>query len=526
MKIKQFWVGTFLLLLLLTGSCFLYRSTPVTLRTSLWTHNLLRNWKEFGVLQFQGKMPINPGGFPLPNQPHFYPGHRPFMFYPAYLLGQTPIHGAVGCDDETPFFLALSLVIGFGVWRLLGGGPVAITAAALVVFSPAYIRLAAILDPVPVPVLLAIPFLYWTRHLLAKEHLTAGGVGVLGVVVALYSLLNWTSVIGFGIVLAYLVVALRGKWKRVAAFTLLVGLAGAAVMAASLISKASATVSTSSTDLLSQWFNMYLFGPKGYDGQSMTWTRASIRLTVANGVILFPLWLLLLWAGGKVARQDKRIGPGLGLALLPLLVSILAVAGLRNYFAHHPWMAGPVLICGIVFSLRLLLDRFAQPKIAPAATAAPRAWWGAGLALGGGFIFGYILVVGLGANSAVDDSIARFARKHTDRHDLIFYSPKDDPWFVQYNPERLAEIMDRALIPLSESNELPKALPVWPGARYQLSTKASWGNQPWLARTETTPLPGGQLTTRLLDWYRTHIAKRVKGDRLEAEGALYLYKRP
>ena len=526
MKIKRFWVGTLLLLLLLAGSCFLYRSTPVALRTSLWTHNVLRNWQEFGALQFKGRMAMNPGGYPLPDRPQLYPGHRPFMFYPVHLLGQTPIGGSPGCTDETPFFLALSLAVGLGVWRLLGGGPVALVAAGLVIFSPAYIRLAAILDPMAVPVMLAIPFLCGVRGILERETLKAGTVARLVLVVVVYALINWTSVIGFGIVLAYLVVALRGKWKRVAAFTLLVGLAGAAVMAASLISKASATVSTSSADLLSQWFNTYLFGPKGYDGQSMTWTRASIRLAVANGVILFPLWLLLLWAGVKVARQDKRVGPGLGLALLPLLVSILAVAGLRNYFAHHPWMAGPVLLCGIVFSLRLLLDRFAQPETAPAATVAPRAWWGAGLALGGGFIFGFVLVVALRANTTVEDSITRFARKHTARHDLIFYSPKDDPWFAQYKPERLAENMDRALIPLSESNELPKDLPVWPGAHYQLSTKASWGNQPWLARTESTPLPGGELTTRLLDWYRTHIAKRVKGDRLEAEGALYLYKRP
>lgn len=50
-----------------------------------WTHNVVRNWEEFGFFNLHGKLVTNPGGFEVATHPEIYPGHQPMSLYPAFI---------------------------------------------------------------------------------------------------------------------------------------------------------------------------------------------------------------------------------------------------------------------------------------------------------------------------------------------------------------------------------------------------------------------------------------------------------
>ena len=240
-------------LFLLLGSWCLYEDTPMSNRGE-WPHVVLRNWHEFGFFRLHGQLVYNIAGQGLPQSPQIYSGHRPFSLYPAYLVTWLS-----GSDNGLWFHLLLSLAIGVGVWQLLGRRPIGLLAALLIVFSPGYLRMTPLLDPLDVPVLLAIPFFCRVRELLSREKISIGAVGLAVGLAAIYALLNWTTLLAFAIVLAYLAAALPGRFHRVLLFGLICGVAGGAVLAVSLISKAGHSAAAVSSGQMAQWYNHYLF---------------------------------------------------------------------------------------------------------------------------------------------------------------------------------------------------------------------------------------------------------------------------
>jgi hypothetical protein len=270
--------------------------------------------------------------------------------------------------------------------------------------------------------------------------------------------------------------------------------------------------------------NVYLIGPLGYDGRGMTWTMAIVRLAGYSAIFLLPLWLLFLTVMGKAVRRAGKPAWSLLKPLWPLLMAFLCIAGLRNYFANHPWMAGPVLIYGIVFSLRLLLD--CTPSASPEASQAlpGRPLLTAGLPLAAGFAYSLAIMLCLDASEAGGDALLRLARQNTQRHDLIFFSPQDDP-DIAAKARRFATLTDRILLPLPDSKETAPASETQPGARFQLTAQLL-PNRHLLASTALSPSPVKRFIVQSLKWYRAVVARRHKGDAIEIEQVLYLYQLP
>jgi hypothetical protein len=147
----------------------------------------------------------------------------------------------------------------------------------------------------------------------------------------------------------------------------------------------------------------------------------------------------------------------------------------------------------------------------------------AGLLVGGGFLYGFVVLFCLNVNSAGENALLRLARQNTARHDIIFFSTSDDPWLAQ-NWNRLSYLMDRKLMPIPDSNEMPQALQSHPGSILQLTSHVLPAPRNWLARTEIDAAPGHTFVARILDWYRAHISRRAKGDRIVVDEELYLYR--
>ena len=335
---------------LLLGSWALYETIPLSLRDGEWTHAALRNWREDGFFNLHGQLACNVSGEGLPADPVVYGGHRPASLY---LAGFVTL--ATGCKDGLAAHLVFSSIIGLGIWHLLGGGALGAMVALLSVFSPGYLRFVSLLDPVGIPILLAIPLLSWMRGPLGQEKPGAAKLGLMAVVLALYAALNWSAVCGFAIVGVYLIAALPGRFRRLLLFFLVCGLAGGAVLAISVLSKKPSGSGTAGSGFAALYDN-YLYGPGGYGGYAMNWPRATMRLGANIVVSLLPLLGLYLVVAWRSFRRQTGASWAWLKPLWPTLVAVLFILGLRNYFAAQPWMSGPVMVCGLAFSLRLMLD--------------------------------------------------------------------------------------------------------------------------------------------------------------------------
>jgi hypothetical protein len=254
----------------------------------------------------------------------------------------------------------------------------------------------------------------------------------------------------------------------------------------------------------------------------MTWRKAITRLSAVNAVILLPLWLLLLCTAWRFRRQAKRSWRDLMMSSFPLITAFLFIAILRGYFAHHPWMAGPVILFAIVFTLKLLLDPMgpADGEEASRPLSAIRV----GLPAIAGCIYSFVVLLILNQNVAGGNALQRLALDHTARHDVIVFSSKEDPWIAE-NYTRLGELMDRALVPLPDS-EAGMGTAAHPGAKFRLTASVPAGDRSWLAQSKPETLPGQRSVGAVLQWYRTQISRRARTDRLELDRDFYLYKMP
>ncbi|MGO8763793.1 MAG: hypothetical protein ACLQSR_01505 [Limisphaerales bacterium] len=500
--------------LLIAGSSILFYLTPLSIRGGSWGQSVLLNWHDFGFFNLKGQLAYNPGGYGLPGHPDIYSGHRAYGLYPAYFMDW--IFG--DCEGGLAFFLFFSAIVGLSVWFLLGCGVIGTITAALVVFSASFLRMVPTLDLFDIPVLFGIPFLFRVRELLNREKMTPASLVILLFIVFLYIPLNWTTIVALGITLAYLTVARPINFKRILGFASLLAVGSIVILAISLASKVGGNSRTGTVAHFLFFYHHYLIGPGGYDDQGMTWIKAVSRLTVVNLIALLPLWLVFFWKIARIARSEKTISKNLLLCLSPLLVAIFFIAVLRNYFAHHPWMSGPVLIYGVVFSLRLLLDRQGEGQI----TGARHFWGRIAVPILAGFIYGMIVLAWLNANAADVDSVLKLARENTPRKSIIFYSPSDSGFAP--NADRFAIIIDRQVVPLTDSNSIPQELQYPGGEKFYITSHVLPENPNWLARTENEKTPG--IIASTLNWYRKHISRRAPGDRIEMPGGLYLYKMP
>lgn len=502
--------------LILLGSALLYQAAPLGDRTSCWTHTVLRNWEEYGLGELRGRLVCNPGGAGAREQPVIYGGHQPFVLYAALLIGQAT--GGAG-RSGLGFHLVLCLVVALSTWRLLGGSRFGWLAAGAAVLSPGFLRFMLIIDPVTVPVMLGLPVALWTDRLLQRDRLSPAARLAVAALVAGYAVLNWTSAFALAGLLGYLLVALRGRAGRLLGFAVVAGLGILAAGAIAVLQKV-APGGSGGLSSLDAFYNTYLVGPGGYDGNPMSWGRAVARVGAACVAGLLPVLALGAAAAGLAARRSSR---EVWTGSLPLLAVLLTIAGMRNYFAHHPWMAAPVVLFGLILSMKLWLEVRASQAGPEAARASLPMRWPQWAFLVGCLVYGLALMLVLRVNSAVTDPLLRLTREHTARRDLLVYAADRDPWLAQ-NARRLGEHLDRRML---ESGAAPPTAEAGHGyRRFLLATAPRPEAGELVARSQRDDFPLIGAVEGMLGWYRRHIARRATGDRLEAGTIFYLYRMP
>src|SRR6185312_8216571 len=123
--------------MILLGSVIIFSFVPEATKDGVWTHNVLRNWEEYGFFKLHGRLVYNPGGQDVLTQPKIYTGHRAASLYPAYLTGH--LTGGAG-RAGLPFYLLLTAAVAGAIWRLFERSRFGMLAACATVISPGYAR--------------------------------------------------------------------------------------------------------------------------------------------------------------------------------------------------------------------------------------------------------------------------------------------------------------------------------------------------------------------------------------------------
>jgi hypothetical protein len=267
------------------------------------------------------------------------------------------------------------------------------------------------------------------------------------------------------------------------------------------------------SEKVGSFFNMYLFGPVGYDGSPMTWTRAGIRIAAAAVIGLLPLLGLYVW---QFSRTIAKHGAASVLSLLPVMSAIIAVGAMRNYFAQHPWMAPPIFIVGIVLAMRLLqTPHFMRSRPSPLPRLEMRYadFLIVGLSVAYGCLISALTSVNMG-----QDKLIHLVKSNTQRSEHVAFSPHRDPWMVREEP-RLEELCDREFVNW-DSGEAGSELKNRP--QYLLTAVEYPPPIKWKSKTTDGYNAMGAVVGKLLRAYHVLIARRKRGDRMEAP-ACYLY---
>ena len=507
--------------LVLMGAALMYLLMPISTRDGCWTHNILRNWEQVGLIKSGGRLVQNPGGFDVLEHPEIYTGHRPFFLYPSFWVGH--LFGGAG-EHGLPFYLVLTLGAAISIWALLGRTAFALTTAGVVTLCPGHIRNAIIVDPVAVPVTLGFPAMLCVLQLLRAAKISLGWGLMLGGVAVTFAALNWTTAFPIAIAFVTVTVSMRSYWRR---WLPIFSIMGACVVYITFVSVSNKVSSGDPAPLSSRLLtlhNAYLFGPGGYGGYPMNWPKAIVRLVCANLIGLLPLWAIYSWKICHCLRSRVAIS---WRVFLPLIAAVVMIAGMRNSFAHHPWMAASVLIYGTVFSMALL-DGVKPSSDRPKLLSEPvrESFLPQIVFLTGCLIYGCVVVWALRVNSADVDALVTLVRQNTSRADAILVSSTDDPWLAQIGEQRLSAVLDRKIW---ISQEKIKAAIRRSGAAkggFFLTATNKDAKGTLVAHTIWPDSPAQKMVVGLLNWYRRAIARREKGDRLEAEAIYYLYQLP
>jgi hypothetical protein len=315
-----------------------------------WVESAIRNWQQYGFWALHGKMVTNPGGYEVLTKPEIYQGHRPASMYPVFVIEQLLTWAGPG---NLPFQIAFSLILFVSVGWLMRASRWAWLAAVVVLFCPGYTVYPAHLDPNAIALYMAVPFLALLLALLRRPRLGQLQAVLVCLLVFCYTQLNWTTIFGHGMVLAFLLLERSISWKRLGLYVAAAGVSLGLVATVSVLDKmghgAAASSSTSSGSGLAMLGN-YTWGTSGY-GAGQTTVKAFTRIGATNTAGLLPLWLLVgfcFFRGCKTGWARRQ------LALLPLAVAVIPLLVMRNYFGNHPWMATPLLLPGAVLALCLL----------------------------------------------------------------------------------------------------------------------------------------------------------------------------
>jgi len=471
-----------------------------------WPSNVVRNWQQFGLFNLHGQLVQNPGGFEALTNPDIYKGMSPVCLYPAYFITQFFAWTGLG---TLSFHLLLALAVFWAIWQLLGRNSFALAVAAVAILCPGYGRWQKILDPNVISVLFGLPYLAIVISILKRPQLGwAGGAGLF-LLTLVFTALNWTTA-WFLAPCALLLLGLPQINRRaVILFIGLTGLGSLLFAIGLIIVKVGSSHGGHGNFVL--FLQGYTWGNVGY-GAGLTAGKAFVRLAFVNGVGLLPLLLL----GGWVAATGFRLGNRKNwFALSPFAMTVAEVAFMRNYFGHHPWMAAPVLLVGLVFSVALLR---AQDETGAAASDRKIRIFLLPIIALLCFFYGFLVIEFYRANGKTGRSLANLVRHHTERSECIVIVKSIDPQTAEF-AARFNDSLDRRVLVVDNLAHLPNqehcvilsavpakdTLPL----RAQCSVGATH-SQSWLQKTGA--------------WFNRTIARRQPGDRIDFSETYFLYE--
>lgn len=472
-----------------------------------WASNVIRNWEQFGLFQLHGKMVQNPGGFQAETHPNYYAGHRPASLYPAF--GCHHLLTAIGLESLGfyTYYALMAAVVLVSIWWLLGRTGRAFWLAAAAVLTPGYVRWQTTIDPNLTAVLLGFPFCAAVIWLLRRPDLKWRHLAVLFLLILCFSAINWTTVFVHAMLFATLLVLPRVPWRHVIIYAGLTAAMAGLVLLASLSSKMSHAEDASGG--LEKIFMAYGWGNTGY-GLDLTTKTALMRMLAANLLGLLPVLFYLGWLGW---RRRATLTSGGCLFLLPLLMVLVEVLGMRNYFGHHPWMSVSFFLMGVILSALAWKDRATLPSMAGSTRLSVLQFLG----LGAVFAYSFMVLAVTHAHNGQELKLTAFIRAHTARDVTIVIRREADPALADIAP-RLDGIFDRQMVVTStDGNRSPPLLPENP----VILTTTAGPSEKILAQTDDTD-NSKAFVKSLMDWYSQHIAHRRAGDRLEVGGKYYL----
>ena len=479
---------------------------------STWPGNAVYNWNHYGFGTLHGKLVTNPGGFEALTQPDIYKGHRAASFYPVFAVGK--LLGWLG-DSLLMFHLFFSVVLVFSVWFLLGRNPLATAGAWSAVLCPGYSVYPTVVDPNAMALYLMVPFAAVVVHFLSAKELPPWKLVLLAGLTFAYTSLNWSTAFGHGILFCALLVMPSISRSRLAIYAGLAGLSIGVIGSLSVLDKMSGGSGAAGGGSFLTFLAGYTWGHVGYGADLTTW-KAIVRLSVVNSIGLLPLVVFFPgWTAANFRKASRRLDAR---ALLPLLAAMLGVMTMRNYFGHHPWMAAPMLLPGLVLSLAVLFKRHAPEKTGDEKAAAGR------LLLVGSLFYALVILGAQRAYHAGSLELAALVRQHTARTDIIVLVANTDPQMAA-QAKTISESCDRRVVVLPD---LQTPL-VAGGNQWVLSSANLAGQLPVVAQSEKSPLLSLPLIRELSFWYAQKISRRGAQDRhfdFTANASFGLYRLP
>jgi hypothetical protein len=467
-----------------------------------WPTNVLRNWQEFGFFQLHGRMVYNPGGFDAIAHPETYGGMSPVCLYPVMFV--TEAFGWTGLGTLA-FHILLAIAVFWAIWRLTGRDNFALVAAAATIMCPGYLRWPKGLDPNALSVLPVLPYAVFALALLKKPATIAVQVGLIILTLAFMSL-NWTTAWVCGPCILFLFAVPGVNRHSLITLIAVMIIAVPLVVLFSFAAKFGHSVEQAASGGPLGILAGYTWGSAGY-GEGQPAARLFLRITFTNVVGLLPLWLILICALAQRIRAGARLS---GLIFAPLALAVADLVIMRNYFGHHPWMAGPVLVVGGIFSLGTI--RNTSPGYAqelPEKLSLKAVYATAFLA----FFYGLAVLSFFRANEAQLLTLIKLVREHTLRSDSIVIL-KTDLETVRVS-SRLDEPLDRHILVVNSVNDLAN-----PHQSIILTSIKLDQAGPLIAQTSAK---SASWLSKVADWFNRSISHRRSGDRLELADTYYLY---
>lgn len=476
------------------ASAWLTRYTDEGLGTC-WTHHVLRNWGQFGLVQLHGQLIYNPGGYGVETEPMICTSHRAASLYPAFLCWQF-LGGAAGIFI---YYALLAAMVFWSIWRLLGRTEAAYWLGAAAVLAPGFVRWQTTLDPNLAAAVFGFPYCVAVLALLRLPAWRWPQIVLLGILIMVFSAVNWTTAFVHGMVVAFMLALPVIPWRRMFIYIGLGAICAGIVLAISL----SAKLDPAKGGGLAKTMAGYGWGDAGY-GSGMATSTALLRIGFTNLAGLLPVWVFLAWRS-----RWPGASTGACLSLLPLVSALGALLFLRNYAGHHPWMTCHFILLGLILSAVLLkMRRPARLALSPVAGA---------MLLAASFIYGALMLAVGHEHNARQLAVIHFIQDQVPRPATLVVARERDP--------EIADLLSRL-----ETDRHYVVVDT-------VAEAETGGTNPFIMTRRPPPASARRVAhlddrdsgrawmRTVLDWYSRVITHRRPGDKVEVHGTdYYLYQ--